>query len=659
MSREDLMLKPSLITRGRVCVTLAMLVCAAASGTSRHPLAAQANPTTSPTAPVGRFFVLADLGERLNDPILQLQPSLIADGTDGYLYTTSTGGGTYGKGTVFKFSPTDGKPPVVLYNFDGAHGSGPQGGLSRGPGGIFYGTTSSGGKYGVGTVFSVTPSGSLTVLWDFRNGAIIPAPVNRPPTEQEKLDAAGSYPVSAPVFANGTLYGVTSYANNQQYGVVYTISGGNYTGLYQFKPADVVANGTFATSLSAGPGGSVWGTTLKGALGFGTVFQVVGRNVSIVHKFDGLSSGSMGVIQARDGLLYGTAIGPNTSFGIVYQVNPGSQAYAVIHCFDGNDGSAPVAGLTEGKDGMLYGVTRSGGKAGRGVIFRINPHPSDNHCTDPAKHPDVDADYAVVFHFDFNDGRYAVSPMIEHLTPGSMGTDFYGVTYQGGTKDAGAVYRINVRPYPKPAGDALFQYGQRMTTDTMLILTKGGSAYQNSLDQAGLKVGSGTAIQFYCARDPHIVQFVMRTGTQADGTPASGQTYTTSWGTFRYGEWHTDAIGRPNAYYDQAPGAAHRNDLTSVTTFDSPSVGGTDAATAHGWLFTAKDFAICNGKVLRTATWARGAAWDASTSQFGPVLYTNFQVSAPAATDDATAWSNTQLQWINDHLKADGYDPVP
>jgi len=35
------------------------------------------------------------------------------------------------------------------------------------------------------------------------------------------------------------------------------------------------------------------------------------------------------------------------------------------------------------------------------------------------------------------------------------------------------------------------------------------------------------------------------------------------------------------------------------------------------------------------------------------------QVFAPAATEDPTAWSNTQLQWINDHLKADGYDPVP
>lgn len=622
--------------------------------------AAQVQPSMAPLAPVSRFFVLADLGERTGDPIWQTQQSLIADGQDGYLYTTSASGGTRGYGTVFKFSPTDGKPPIVLYNFDLAHGASPQGGLTRGSNGNFYGTTYVGGKYGVGTVFSITPSGALSVLWDFRNGRLDPPiPPGRQPTEQELKDAAGAYPVSAPMMLGNTLYGVTSYANNQQYGVTYTIGGaGGYTALYQFKPADVTANGTFAMGLSAGPGGSLWGTTLKGALGWGTVYQVVGSGVSIVHKFDAANAGSLGVIQAEDGRLYGAATGLNTSFGRIYQLDPLSGAFNVIHCFDGNDGSGPVGVPIQGKDGMLYGATKYGGKAGRGVVYRLNPHPSDNHCTDPAHHPNQDADYAVVFTLDMNDGRYAMSPLIEHATPGSTGTDFYGVTYQGGTKDAGVVYRVNLHMYPKPASDSVFQFGTRMTTDTTLLLTKGVSAYQGTLDQAGLKYSGGVTAQLLCPRDPHIVQFVMRTGTQADGTPATGIAYSTSWGTFAYGTWHTDAIGFPNPYYDQAPGAGHRNDLTSVTIFDAPSIS-TDPMTAHGWLFTARDFAICNGKVVRSATWARGAAWDASANQLGPALYTNFQVYAPAANEDPTAWSNTQLQWINEHLRADGYDAIP
>src|SRR5262245_53721973 len=79
--------------------------------------AAQVQPSAAPLAPVSRFYVLADLGERVGDPIWQTQQSLIADGQDGYLYTTSASGGARNYGTVFKFSPTDGKPPIVIYNF--------------------------------------------------------------------------------------------------------------------------------------------------------------------------------------------------------------------------------------------------------------------------------------------------------------------------------------------------------------------------------------------------------------------------------------------------------------------------------------------------------------------------------------------------------------
>jgi hypothetical protein len=59
---------------------------------------------------------------------------------------------------------------------------------------------------------------------------------------------------------------------------------------------------------------------------------------------------------------------------------------------------------------------------------------------------------------------------------------------------------------------------------------------------------------------------------------------------------------------------------------------------------------------LQAATFC---AWDAAKGQLGPTLYTNFQVFAPAATEDPEAWSNTQLQWINEHLITDGYFPVP
>ena len=55
--------------------------------------------TKPPPAASGRFFVLYDFGERPSDPIWQRGPGAIADGHDGYLYTTSTSGGTHGYGS--------------------------------------------------------------------------------------------------------------------------------------------------------------------------------------------------------------------------------------------------------------------------------------------------------------------------------------------------------------------------------------------------------------------------------------------------------------------------------------------------------------------------------------------------------------------------------
>jgi hypothetical protein len=242
--------------------------------------------------------------------------------------------------------------------------------------------------------------------------------------------------------------------------------------------------------------------------------------------------------------------------------------------------------------------------------------------------------------------------------PGSVGADFYGVTNQGGPLGYGIVYRVNVRKYQTPSRDALIIAGTQMAADPLMLMKTGGKALSAGAGGAWVpnKEG-GVSVQFFCPRDPHIVQLIMRTATGADGKPTTG-TYDTSWGTGRFGEWHTDAIGFPNAYYDQAPGAPHRHDPLSVTIYDQPETP-IDASNALGWWATARDFAICNGKVLRVATWAIGANWDANTKTLGPPQFMNFKISKPNQTDNPETWSAIQLQALNIQLKADGYDPVP
>jgi uncharacterized repeat protein (TIGR03803 family) len=100
------------------------------------------------------------------------RPSVPAfPGSDGDLYGTTAGGGVYDGGTVFKITP--GGTLTTLYNFcpqgyPCTDGISPQASLVQGRDGNFYGTTQGGGtSVYYGTVFKITPQGTLTTLHSF------------------------------------------------------------------------------------------------------------------------------------------------------------------------------------------------------------------------------------------------------------------------------------------------------------------------------------------------------------------------------------------------------------------------------------------------------------------------------------------------------------
>ena len=88
----------------------------------------------------------------------------------GNLYGTTADGGASGQGTVFQLDPSGN--PTVLYSFTGgSDGAYPEAGVIADMAGNLYGTTYGGGAGGQGTVFQLTPSGTLTVLYSFTGGA--------------------------------------------------------------------------------------------------------------------------------------------------------------------------------------------------------------------------------------------------------------------------------------------------------------------------------------------------------------------------------------------------------------------------------------------------------------------------------------------------------
>ncbi len=93
----------------------------------------------------------------------------LVQGTDGDFYGTTSQGGTFGAGTVFKITRLGALK--TLHNFGKnsacADGLSPYAGVIQAADGNFYGTTEYGGTAGEGTIFRLTPGGKLTTLYSF------------------------------------------------------------------------------------------------------------------------------------------------------------------------------------------------------------------------------------------------------------------------------------------------------------------------------------------------------------------------------------------------------------------------------------------------------------------------------------------------------------
>jgi len=301
---------------------------------------------------------------------------------------------------------------------------------------------------------------------------------------------AGANPAAGVIAdTSGNLYGTTAHNGGTGCdGTVFELrSGTAYTKLHTFC-GEVGGNQPLG-GLIRNTQGNLYGTTYyggggtdcSGSRGCGTVFELSGLTLTLLHSFAGGGDGKYpeaGVISDSSGNLYGTASAAGAhGKGIVFRLSPpvvqgGDWSETVLHAFAGSrDGASPAAGLLAHKGANYYGTTYSGGStscgqaAGCGTVFRVS----------------ADGKEKVLYAFTGgSDGANPKSNLIADTSGNLYGTTYYGGggAACNGEQGCGTVFELS--PPASPGAS---------WTETVLYAFTGGSDGSNPA--AGLILSKG------------------------------------------------------------------------------------------------------------------------------------------------------------------------
>jgi uncharacterized repeat protein (TIGR03803 family) len=262
----------------------------------------------------GSYATIYYFGNNLNDGTYPRGSML--KGPDGNFYGTTTSGGVYGGGVVFRITPSGAYTNLYSFRVSGGDGWQPVDGLAQATDGNFYGTTLKGGSNSFGTVFRISPNGAYTNLHSFAGGAAYG-------------NNDGRSPIGAVVQGpDGNFYGTTSGGgtNINSTGVVFRMTpGGVCTTLYTFRDSPDGANPQ--TRLVLGSDGNFYGTTVGGGVSNvnanGTLFRISpSGQYTNFYSFGAPGSGGPqgALVQGSDGNFYGTTYLDGTLAGTVFKV---------------------------------------------------------------------------------------------------------------------------------------------------------------------------------------------------------------------------------------------------------------------------------------------------------------------------------------------------
>lgn len=309
-------------------------------------------------------------------------PNSLIQSADGNFYGTTTVGGIGNQagGTVFKITPTGHLTVVYTFVAD-AQGNYPNGwfpsSLVEGNDGFLYGTSLGGGANTDGAVFKLSKTGKIQVLHSVCNSC-----------------GEGAEPSHLILASDGNFYGVAEavlfrITPTGSFKVLYTF-GPNLTGIGMMQATDgnlygtvvggrtlltplfrLTRSGQFATLHTFHYPDFATSVPIEGSDGrlYGTSTQGLFVSSLSGNGFAEFSiPAGQSIVQASDLNLWTTVFFESNAVNGVIQQISTKGSVLQTIAFDGTDGTGPNAPLLQGSDGKLLGVTYTGGTVPQGAV---------------------------------------------------------------------------------------------------------------------------------------------------------------------------------------------------------------------------------------------------------------------------------------------------
>ena len=361
----------------------------------------------------------------------------------------------------------------------------------------------------------------------------------------------------------------------------------------------------------------LWGMTPKGGqYNGGTIFKTdgSGNNQTIQHSFqseDGKVPFFSHLTQTPDGKLWGmTHEGGANGLGVIFQYDPTGTNYTKKYDFDGINGSLPRGSLLFANDGMLYGVTESGGTNDWGVLFQYDP----NNSTFTKK-----------FDFDGTNGAHPYSSLIQ-----ASDDNLYGTTFVGGVEQGvlfqyilGSTTCISVHTFD--GTDGACPLGELMETSSgnLFGMTNSGGSW-----------GQGVLFQYNCISSFFAVRQNFQSGPFGPGGSP----------------WGAVTLANDGMLYGNEGGVIFQYDPNSFAYNEKVVISGVNGWGAYGSLLNGSDgslYGMTSGGNGNLYKYNPGSSFITTIHAFSGADQGSDPLGALTETSDGKLWGVTQYGGTN------------